>query len=109
MAIVIPNPDDFSVAIREDNGTWTVQVNEVPEIRGEGASLEEAIEVAQTVALRPLTTLAATDRAEIPRAVIIARVLEEWAEDFEDQRASDAAMADGPPTPWDDVKRNLGL
>lgn len=109
MAIVIPNPDDFTVDIREDGDTWIVQVNEAPEVRGEGATLREAIEDAKTIALRPLTTLAATDRSGIPRAVMLAHVLDEWAEDFEDQRDSDAAIAEGPPIPWDDVKEDLGL
>lgn len=102
-----PRPDDFTVDIREKDGTWFVQVNEAPEIRGEGKTLAEAVRAASDLAIRPFSQLAASGVEAMMRAFAMSTAIDEWGEDFADGVESERALREDDFVPFEEFEKEL--
>ena len=97
-----PHPKDFTVDIKQHaDGTWRIQIREVPAYWGEGPKLSDALDALRKRAVPAVSTKGAPD-AETLRGAAAAFAAEGAVESYiEAEQRSDAADDDSES--WDDV------
>ena len=97
-----PHPKDFTVDIKQlPDGTWRVQIREVPSYWGQGAQLTDALDDLRKRAVPRVSTKGAPD-AETLRGAAAAFAAEGAVERYlEVQQGSDPPDED--PASWDDI------